>query len=259
MLRMLEATIFAACVVLAAKRAGSLTRSGAIAATVVGSLAFGVGWDWAVLLLGYFISSSLLSRVGRATKEQRTSAVVAKSGPRDAVQVLANGAVFASAAAAMLTRPDIRWVALGAGALAASAADTWATEAGTLWGSEPRSILSWRIVPAGTSGGVSVIGTMAAVAGAAFVATMLVALGWTASLAGIVMVAGIAGALFDSLLGASLQSRRWCEICSRETERMTHECGAVTIPKRGLSWMDNDVVNFLSTVAGGLIAGALSR
>jgi uncharacterized protein (TIGR00297 family) len=259
MSRLLVAAIIAACVALAAKRAGSLTRSGAIAATIVGTLAFAVGWTWAVLLLSYFVSSSLLSRVGRATKERRTSDIVAKSGARDAIQVLANGAVFAGAAAAMLVRPDIRWVALGAGALAASAADTWATEAGTLWGGEPRSILSWNAVPTGTSGGVSVIGSVAAVAGGGFMAAVLLALGWRASVASMVLVAGVAGALIDSLLGATLQSRRWCEVCSRETERITHECGAATIPKRGLSWMNNDVVNFLSTVAGGMLAAALSQ
>jgi uncharacterized protein (TIGR00297 family) len=211
------------------------------------------------LLLAYFISSSLFSRVGQRTKERRTSSIVAKGGARDAVQVLANGGMFAGGAAAMLERPDIRWVALAAGALAASAADTWATEAGTLWGSEPRSILSWRAVPPGTSGGVSVIGSMAAIGGGAFIGVVLVVLGWTISLAMIVALAGVAGALTDSILGATLQSRRWCEVCSAATERTTHGCGAMTIPKYGMTWLDNDMVNFLSTVVGGLIAAALCR
>jgi uncharacterized protein (TIGR00297 family) len=259
MQRALAGVIVAACVALAAKRAGSLSSSGAFAATVVGALAVAAGWDWGALLLLYFISSSVLSRIGRAAKEQRTSAIVAKHGGRDAIQVLANGGVFAGAAAAMLMRPDIRWVALGAGALAASAADTWATEAGTLWGREPRSMLSWKTVPPGTSGGISVIGCLASVAGAAFMAIVLITLGWTPSLAAAVGVAGVAGAAIDSLFGATLQSRRWCEICSSETERTTHDCGNATIPSRGLAWLDNDVVNFLSTVAGGLLAVALFR
>jgi uncharacterized protein (TIGR00297 family) len=257
--RVFDGAIVAACVAFAAKRAGSLSASGAVAATVVGTLAVAAGWDWGALLLLYFISSSLLSRVGRATKGRLTASIVAKGGSRDAIQVLANGGVFAGAAAASLMRPDIRWVALGAGALAASAADTWATEAGTLWGGEPRSIVSWRVVPPGTSGGVSVIGSIAAIVGAAFVASVLAALGWSLSLALPVAVAGVAGAVTDSLLGATLQSRRWCEVCSHETERMTHECGASTVQMRGLEWLDNDVVNFLSTVAGGLLAAALCR
>ena len=257
MLRAIAGAIVAACVAFAAKRAGSLSAGGALAATLVGTLAVAAGWDWGALLLLYFIASSLLSRIGRTTKEQRTAAIVAKGGSRDAIQVLANGAVFAGAAAAMVARPDIRWVALGAGALAASAADTWATEAGTLWGGEPRSILSWKTVPPGTSGGISVIGCVASVAGAAFVTSILMMLGWTTSLALLVGVAGFAGALVDSLLGATLQSRRWCEICSSDTERAIHECGAATNPRGGLAWLDNDAVNFLSTMVGGLIAAAL--
>src|SRR5665213_2130338 len=102
MSRSLEGAIVAACVAFGAKRAGSLSMSGALAATIVGTLAVAAGWDWGALLLLYFISSSLLSRIGRATKERRTAAIVAKGGARDAIQVLANGGVFAAAAAAML-------------------------------------------------------------------------------------------------------------------------------------------------------------
>lgn len=259
MSRAFEGLIVAACVALTVKRAGALTAGGAVAATVVGTLAVAAGWNWAALLFAYFTSSTLLSRLGKTQKEQRTAAIVEKGGSRDAVQVLANGGVFAGAAVAMLLRPDIRWVALGVGALAASAADTWATEAGTLWGREPRSILSLKVVSAGTSGGVSVIGSVAAVAGALFVAGAAAALGWTMSLVAAVAVAGVAGAFFDSLLGATLQMRRWCRTCARETEQTWHSCGAATEPRRGLSWVDNDVVNFLSTVAGGLLGIGLSQ
>src|SRR5690242_1724446 len=90
--------IAAGAISLAARSARSLTTTGAIAATVVGTLAVTVGWNWGALLILYFVSSTVLSRLGRAEKERRTSAVVAKGGERDAIQVLANGGVFAAAA-----------------------------------------------------------------------------------------------------------------------------------------------------------------
>ena len=93
-----------------------------------------------------------------------------KTGARDAIQVFANGGVFAVAAIGMLAAPDVRWFSLGAGALAASASDTWATEIGTLWGGAPRSILTARVVPTGTSGGITLIGSLGTIAGAAFMA-----------------------------------------------------------------------------------------
>jgi len=250
--------IAAATIAFAARAARSLTTGGAITATVIGTLAVTAGWSWGALLILYFVSSTILSRLGRAEKEKRTSSVVAKGGQRDAVQVLANGGIFAAAAIAMLVDPNIRWIALGAGSLGAAAADTWATEVGTLYGGTPRSILTWRPVPAGTSGGVSLIGTLAALAGATFVAIIATALGWTPRLGTMIAIGGIAGAMVDSVIGATMQSRRWCDGCERETERATHDCGAETRRLRGLPWLDNDAVNFLSNAAGGILAALLA-
>ncbi len=257
--RLVPGFVVATCISLAAWRARSLTASGAAAATIVGTLAVGAGWPWGALLILYFVSSTLLSRVGRARKEIRMASIVAKTGGRDAAQVLANGGLFATAAALSLMHPDVRWIALGAGSLAASAADTWATEVGTLAAGEPRLIIGWRRVPTGTSGAVSMAGSLAMIAGAVFVAAMTLVLGWTPGVALWVVVGGIAGAVIDSLLGATLQVRRWCEQCARETERRTHDCGTTTRRARGVEWMDNDIVNFLSSGVGGLLAALLLR
>src|SRR4051812_45188354 len=102
--------IAAASIAFAARAARSLTTGGAIAATALGTLAVVAGWNWGALLILYFVSSTILSRLGRAQKEDLTSAIVAKGGRRDAVQVIANGGVFAAAAIAMLIDPDVRWV-----------------------------------------------------------------------------------------------------------------------------------------------------
>lgn len=257
--RAIEGFLFAAIVALLARRARSLSTSGAVAATAIGTLAVSAGWGWGALLIAYFIASSIISHLGRAVKEQRTASVVAKSGQRDAMQVMANGAVFAVAAIAMILHAELRWWALGAGALAASAADTWATEIGTLYGGEPRALLGWRRVPRGTSGAVSWIGTIAAIAGAVFVAAAATMLGWPPSLAAPIVTGGIVGAFVDSLLGATVQCRQWCERCERETERDVHDCGTQTRPLRGVPWVNNDVVNLISGAAGALLAALLSR
>jgi uncharacterized membrane protein len=91
-------------------------------------------------------------------------------------------------------------------------------------------------------------------AGASFVGIVARILGWNELVTHPVVIGGIAGALVDSLLGAIVQSRRWCDQCNSETERLTHRCGTATRPHRGIAWLDNDVVNFLSAVAGGAIA-----
>jgi uncharacterized membrane protein len=96
-------------------------------------------------------------------------------------------------------------------------------------------------------------------AGAAFVAGLTLSFGWTVQVAACAAAGGVAGAVVDSILGAVVQGRRWCEQCARETERVTHDCGTATRPSRGVQWMDNDIVNFLSNTAGGLLAALLLR
>src|SRR3569833_1751003 len=130
--RIFAGAMLSLVIALVARRARSLSTSGAAAAVVVGTLAVAAGWSWGLLLILYFASSTLLSRIGKAEKERRTADVVEKGGERDAWQVFANGGVFAGAAVGSLVWPSPAWLALGAGALAASASDTWATEIGTL-------------------------------------------------------------------------------------------------------------------------------
>jgi uncharacterized protein (TIGR00297 family) len=236
-----------------ARRARALSWSGAILATIVGTACVAAGWSWGALLLAFFVTSTLLSRVGRGAKERRTDGIVAKGGERDAVQVLANGGVFAACAAAFALSPSPGSQALAAGALAASTADTWATEIGTLVGRSPRSIVSLRVVPAGTSGGITIPGTLASVAGAAMIGAIARVLGWPSAIAWWALGGGVAGAVADSLLGAVLQARRRCPLCNILTERRVHPCGTVTVPAGGLAWLDNDAVNALSAVCGALV------
>jgi uncharacterized protein (TIGR00297 family) len=238
-----------------------------VAATLVGAASLIAGWDWGALLLLFFLSGTGWTRVGRAGKEARTAAVIAKGGSRDFVQVLANGGVFAVAAAGFILSsragrgpaPVSEWRAVGLGALAAATADTWATEVGTLWGGTPRSLLTRKTVPPGTSGGVTLVGTLAGIAGAACLALAAVALGWGFGLGTGSLIAGFGGMMIDSVVGATAQSRRWCERCNEQTERATHTCGAATRHVGGLPWLNNDGVNAVSTVAGAAIAWAVLR
>ena len=71
------------------------------------------------------------------------------------------------------------------------------------------------------------------------------------------LLSGLAGSLADSLMGATLQAIYYCPTCEKETERRIHSCGTATLPLRGISWFDNDVVNFLATLFGALIGMSL--
>ncbi len=242
----------AATIALIAYRAGTLDAGGALAAILVGTATFGaLGPPGAAVLLTFFVSSVVLSRLGRARKRTRLGDT-AKTGPRDAAQVFANGAVSALCAlAAMWLAP--RYTVAFAGAFAAATADTWGTEIGTLFARKPRSLLTGRPTTAGLSGGVTWPGTFAEIAGA-LVLAFVFALAFDRHAFGAVALAGIAGAFVDSLLGASVQALRYCANCKRATEREPHDCGANTRLVRGLGWFGNDLVNLGATVTGAVVA-----
>ncbi len=249
----------ACAIAAAAHRARALSRDGAGAAVAVGTAAMAAGWKWGALLLFFFLSSTLLSRAGAGIKAARAAGMLDKGGSggagRDAIQVLANGGVFALAALLSLTGATTWWGAVAAGALAASTADTWATEVGMLARQAPRSITSGRVVPVGASGGVTVAGSIAMVLGALAIGA---AAAWgSGSWYGVpaVWAGGVAGAVADSLLGATVQERRHCPRCRVWTEARRHECGSPTDVAGGVPGLDNDRVNLACALIGGLVAG----
>jgi len=257
LVRAIAGFILAVAASFVARRARMLSMSGAATSVVVGALAIAAGWSWGILLLFVFVSASALSKLGERKKATLVGPVVQKGDERDAGQVFANGGIYAMAALGYIVFPSPVWQAVGIGALAASATDTWATEIGTLAGGEPISIVSRQRVPPGTSGGVTLVGTMAGAGGALFVAVAATLANWAVPFAAVAL-GGIAGALADSLLGATLQARRWCDVCAKSTERLVHNCGTPTRHAGGVAGFDNDAVNVVCSGAGALVTLLLS-
>jgi len=255
---------------LVAERRGSLTKSGAAGAVITGTTIFGFGGlSWGLTLIYFFLSSTLLSHFKASEKAQVAEEKFSKGSRRDIWQALANGGVGTLAALGyglgQRSPGPTPLLAAFIGAMATANADTWATEVGTLSKAPPRSILTGQPVPPGTSGGVTLLGTSAAVAGAATVGAVAEALGAARQtpLGGrlplLGLIGGLAGALIDSVLGATVQAMYWCPRCQQETERSIHHCGEETLMRRGLPWLGNDGVNFLSTAAGALLALLAAR
>lgn len=238
-----------------------LAPSGWPGAVLVGTATAGLGgWDWGLLVIVFFASSSALGRLGARRKAAIVAAQWEKGDRRDWGQVLANGGLGAALAGLYAVWPSpLLWNAY-VGVLAAVTGDTWATEIGVLSRQTPRLITTSRPVPAGTSGGVTLLGTAAALGGTAAIGLAAIVLqsifraSWQPTLLPIALVGGSVGVLCDSLLGATVQAIRWCPRCRVETERDEHSCGASAVPLRGWRWLRNDAVNALASLAGGLAA-----
>jgi uncharacterized protein (TIGR00297 family) len=253
---------FGALIGYLAYRAGALQRSGGWAAALVGGLVFGFGGiAWAVLLLTFFISSSALSR----TYTQRKNTLgekFSKGSRRDYAQVLANGGLGALLACLHALFPNQIWPFIAfAGSMAAVNADTWATELGVLSPVPPRLITTGSVVERGASGGVSLLGYLAALGGATLIglaAGILVFSENFFTLVAIVMLAGLVGSTFDSFLGATVQGIYFCPACQKETEsHPLHRCGNQTSQLRGWRWLNNDWVNFISALVGALLSATI--
>ena len=265
-LRFLLGLLFSSVIGLVAYRRKSLDKSGVLGAIVCGTSIVGMGgWSWGLSLIYFFVSSSLLSSFRAREKAIVASDKFSKGSQRDLSQVVANGglATLFALCFGFSRSPGTRRRAKTAfmGALATATADTWATELGTLSKASPRLITNGKPVVPGTSGGVTPLGIAASALGACSLGFSIWAgEGFRKSLAFTPLLAlfsGMVGSCFDSLLGATLQAMYTCPACKTETEQHIHHCGSRAEFKRGIAWMNNDVVNFIATTSGSAVAIAL--
>jgi len=268
--RTLLGTAIAYKVASGGEKKGSLNRNGARAAFAVASAAFSCSFRSGVTLLCFYKTGSMLTKVG-STVKKRVEEDYASEGQRGASQVLACSAiaVFCAIARRMLVGTDspldlgsiaslgnrltLAYVAF----FACCAGDTWASELGVLSKSPPRLVtMPWKAAPAGTNGGVSLLGILASAGGGACMGACHAAflppssLVEVAALVYVGLVAGLAGSLLDSLLGATVQATYFDEARQLIVKRPSASTRRVS----GLPLLSNEGVNFVST--GAVAVGA---
>jgi len=219
--------------------AGSIDRSGAVSAIVIGVLiTAGLGVNALAIMVAFFVVGSVVTRIGYATKEARGIAQE-KGGARGARHAWANGAVPAFLASmAALCPPLLRdlLVLAYAASVATAAADTCSSEVGKAFGRRTFLITTFRPVPPGTEGAISLEGTLGGFLGALAVASVGAVLdvySWGAAF--VVAFAGLLGCLAESLIGAFTEGG---------------EGGQV---------MGNDLLNAANTAIGAVFVVVLAR
>jgi uncharacterized protein (TIGR00297 family) len=229
-------------------RKGALTADGAVLAALIGVwVVYFAGLIWLLPLFVFFGSSTALGRLLR--RRAPADVAAAKHGrPRDYRQVLCNGGVYAALATGAALHPVVPTAMLVS--LAVSTSDTWSSEIGIAWRGATYDIVRWRRQPVGLSGGVSLVGTLAGLAGAlvlAWIGHLLLDRVTNPGLVARVTAAGFTGMLVDSVLGALVQARY------RAGERLVDEPDGEARLVAGWRWLDNDRVNLVSNV---LVTGA---
>lgn len=246
-----------------AYRRQSLNGAGAVAAFALSAILYlSGGLRFLFILLAFFVSSTVLTRWKGEAKKPLEDELYEKNGTRDLVQVAANGGAALLAALLYIMVP-MEFLAVAVfGAFAACNADTWASEIGILSRKDPISILTFKPIQRGMSGGISSLGLAASLAGAFFIGLLYIPFHpsdtpWSAVLArvAIITAVGFLGSLIDSFLGASLQVSYKNAKSGRLTEKRYTQLTR-NLKEKGLNWLNNDMVNFISSTLA-MTAGIL--
>jgi uncharacterized protein (TIGR00297 family) len=235
-------------------RLKSLTSTGAIAAFAVGIAVYNGFALNGLLLLGIFFASSSLWSKYKSSKKAGIEEKLAKGSTRDWRQVLANGGTAALLGLIYSFDGSSIWIVAFAVAISSANSDTWASEIGSLSKNNPIDIRTFTRIEKGTSGAISLLGSFAALAGSMMIAIFSY---WFFDFnlmnTFLIFIFGFIGNVIDTIIGAFYQQKFHCQSCGIETEKKVH-CGRPTIRIKGITYVDNDMVNFLSGFIAVLLA-----
>ena len=242
-------------VAIVAYRNRALDLSGALSAFLLGAVIFGIGgWRWTLPILVFFISSTLVGRVGK-DRRSGIESVVAKEGARDVYQSMANGGLAMAIIILAYFFEDARWYYVFLGTLAAVSADTWSSEIGVLSKRPPVSMTTGKPVPRGLSGGVTRLGFLAGLVGSLLVVSTGLIFDAHLTVGNqlflVILLSGFLGSIADSFLGATVQAIFRCPACEGLTERKRHCDGKETVLHSGSRFVNNDLVNVMCAFSGG--------
>ena len=223
-----------------------LTRWGILSAIVLdisASLAFGnIGF---ITLCMFFLGSLLADKIKNQEKSSFEN--------RGEKQVLANGALGIVFAIIYLFLPSKIWFIAFSAVFAEAFADTVSSGIGSR-AKYAFDTFRFKHVEKGTSGGMSILGTAAAFLASSVIAVLSLMFDEITLIDAIVIcLAGFSGSLFDSFLGSIFQAKYKCSVCGKTVEKSIH-CEKLAEKICGISFVDNNTVNFLSTAFSSALA-----
>lgn len=199
-----------------------------------------------VLLLSFFGVSVLIDKLKKHFKGRSVGEEL-KGDCRDHMQVIVNALIPALSAVLYWFSRDCVFLVAFVASMAEALADTAASGAGA-FARKTYDPFRLKACKKGLSGGMSLPGTLASLVGAALISLVALAFGaFGVKLMLVAILSAFSGAIFDSFLGSVFQVKYRCTVCSELTEKHKH-CGAATVRARGLTLVDNDVVNLLSSL-----------
>ncbi|OQV20293.1 putative Transmembrane protein 19 [Hypsibius exemplaris] len=254
----------------------SLSWTGALASYIAGFVVTMSSYVFSAGLIAFFVIGSKATKV-KASMKKQIEADYSEGGQRNWIQVICNGGAATGFATLYMLEAGCRekpidfrmsyyessYALAVLGALACCCGDTLASELGSVWSKgDPRLITSFRRVPRGTNGGISLVGLLVSLAGGLIIGlvfllmTLLCLTGYAIRSSPpqypVVLVGGICGlvgSLIDSYLGALFQFSG-----IDEQGRVVNRPGPGVKRINGVVMLDNHAVNFISVAITALMA-----
>ena len=206
------------------------------------------GLQEALALIGMYLAVFAVDMILGKKIEYATKEIHGKGGTRGIKQVLANGAAGCVCVLLYKITGEFAFLIAYYASIFEVMADSIASDVGVLSKQPPRDICTWREVPRGISGGVSVLGLLSS--GVACVVGGLLAgimLQTKVLYVLIIIIVPYLGMLTDSIIGSKMQVKYTCGVCGIHTELAEH-CGTKTIVSGGRKEISNGMVNAICTV-----------
>lgn len=209
-----------------------------------------------LILVTVFLGTVITSKIRKKERLKINSNTIEKEGKKDIYQIIANVGTGAVTLILYDIYKEPFLLVVYASIMAESLADTLASDIGVLSKKAPINIVTLKRSEPGLSGNISALGLISSFIGSLIIAIVYSIFNFKISNLIIITLSGFLGAIFDSILGATIQVKYKCQKCAKITEKKTH-CKKETTYYKGLKIINNDIVNLTSNIFAGIISALI--
>ena len=241
-------------VVITVKKAAFTLPAAIVAAAILMIAKFSADDAGIYIVLAAYGAIFIVDVIVGKKSERITGQINKKSGARGVSQVLVNASAAIVALVLKMIFEGEEWVVVYAVALTECLADSLASDVGVLSKNDPIDLCRFRRIKRGLSGGVSLLGTLAALSGCVFMSLFtIIFFGFVPKYFLSILIIPMLGVTVDSVLGSLLQAKFTCVVCGKLTEKPVH-CDTPCELSGGVRLITNNAVNLISNVITAAVA-----
>ncbi len=206
-----------------------------------------------LILVTVFLGTVIASKIRKNERLKININTIEKYGQKDIYEIIANVGVGTILIILYKFLQNELLLVIYASIMAESLADSLASDIGVLSHKRPINIITLKRSEPGLSGNISLLGLASSFIGSLIIGLIFTTFTFNIKYLIIITLSGFLGAIFDSVLGATIQVKYKCCACQKITEKKMH-CQKKTKYYKGIKAINNDLVNLLSNIIAGIIS-----